>query len=135
MEAAEEIHLREQLLLRRAELVKLKSIGSQLHDIVKSLAVKYGVSERQIYHDWKQRKKWLPTLLSIEDPHSFFLDIISKHDELRKLAVLEFLKAPPGSTARIGALRLIRDIDMDLYEIAPLREVLLKVEKLEERVP
>jgi len=96
---------------------------------------KYNVSERQIYYDWRNRKKWLPTLLSIEDPHSFFLDIISKHDELRKLAVLEFLKTPPGSTARIGTLRLIRDINMDLYEIAPLREVLLKIEKLEEQGP
>jgi len=125
--------MKEQLLLRRAEIVKLKSLGSRLHNIVKDLARKYNVSERQIYYDWRNRKKWLPTLLSIEDPHSFFLDIISKHDELRKLAVLEFLKAPPGSTARIGTLRLIRDINMDLYEIVPLREVLLKIEKLEEQ--
>lgn len=123
--------MREQLLIRRTEMLKLRGIGQRLHNLVKDLAVKYNVSERAVYYDWKNRGKWIPVLLNLEDPQAFLCEIVSKHDELRRMATLEFLKAPPGSTARCGLLRLIKDIDMDLVDIMPLRECMLKIERLE----
>lgn len=124
--------MREQLLLRRTEMLKQRGIGVHLHNIVKDLAHKYSVSERQIYHDWENRGKWIPVLLNLKDPQAFLCEIVARHDELRRMVVLEFLKAPPGSTARCGLLRLIRDLDMDQISLVPLRWIMLKLERLEE---
>lgn len=128
------IAMRETLLLRRSEMLKQRSIGVRLHIIVKDLAQKYDVSERQIYYDWQKRDVWIPILLNLKNPLGFLCEIVSKHDELRRMAMFEFLKAPPGSTARCGLLRLIRDIDMDLIEIMPYRQIMLKIDRLEQVV-
>ena len=63
-------------------MLRNKNLGVSLADSVNILAAKYSVTKRALYKDWKQRKHWLPIFLHIEDPHLFFLDLLSTHKEL-----------------------------------------------------
>jgi transcriptional antiterminator len=119
-----------ELLERRRELVKELSLGAPLVAVVKVLAQKFGVTTRTIRYDYAKRKHWLPILLEISDPHTFFMDLLADHKELKRLSTLEFLQAD-NSNAKIGALRLLRDLNMDLIELVSLHDVNVRLERME----
>jgi len=100
---------------------------------VNHLAEQYSVTTRAIYKDWKNRKAWLQGLLEVQDPGTFFLDILSNHREIDKLAMLEYAKAD-NSNARIGALNLRRKINRDFAEMMIWKELVPRLEQLEEKV-
>jgi hypothetical protein len=118
------------LLERRRELIKNKNLGFSLSDVVTALASKYDVTEQAIYNDYRRRKTWLPFLLEIDDPQGFFYDLLAQHREIYRLCSLEFLKAD-NSNAKIGALRLLRDLNMDLIELVSLHDVSQRLERME----
>jgi hypothetical protein len=115
---------------RRRELIKQRNLGVSLTDAVTILAQKYSVSTRCVYRDWQNRKAWLPALLGIRDPQAFFYDIVSQHQELKRFAALEYLKCK-SENARIGALRLLRDLNLDFSELLVTRDVLERLDRLE----
>ena len=104
-------------------MVKRRAVGISLVEVVKELATEYQVSQRALYHDWMIRKKWLKTLLEIGDPETFFLDLVSSHREIYRWASLEYLKGD-NSNARIGALRLLRDLNKDFHEMIVPRHII-----------
>jgi hypothetical protein len=117
-------------IVRRRELVKQRNLGMSLTDSVTILARKHHVTERCIYRDWQTRAKWLPALLEIGDPQAFFYDVVSQHRELQRFAALEYLKCE-GENARIGALRLLRDLNLDLQDMIVARDVMTRLDRLE----
>ena len=124
--------MRLETLTRRKELLKNRNLGVSLTDSVKILSRKFGVSERCVYQDWANRKQWLPLVLDIDDPRKFFLDILSQHREIYRLASLEYLKGD-NSAARVGALRLCRDLNLDFVELITLREIEERLTGLEQQ--
>ena len=117
---------------RRRELLKLRSLGVSLPDAVKELASKFDVSARTIYSDWEKRKDWIGLFLDIGDPEAFSLDILSNHRQIYSFAVKEYLSAD-NSSARIGALRLLRDLNLDLNELVTLNGLLERGKPVEDR--
>ncbi len=121
-----------QLIKRRRELLKQRSLGLSLSDVVKDLATKYGVSLRTVYYDWQHRKQWMEDLLDIEDPETLFLELIATHQEIKRYTVKEYLIGD-NSNARIGALRLLRELNKDFEEMIVTKDIIKRVKKLEEK--
>jgi len=122
----------ENLLTRRQEMLKLKSTGMSLVTIINDLSVKYDITRRGLYLDWGNRKRWIKGILSLEDPETFFLDVLTTQKEIYKHTFLEYLKAD-NSNAKIGALRLLRDLNKDMYEMVCVHDLLIRVERIEEK--
>ena len=122
--------MRSNLYERRRKMLKKRGVGLSLVEVVKELSVEYDVSPRTLYYDWRNRKGWMETVLEIEDPEAFFLDLVASHRELRKFAILEYLKGD-NSSARIGALRLLRDLNKDFHEMIVTQNLFTRVSKLE----
>ena len=120
------------LVERRRNLLKLRSLGLSLPEVVKELSTQYHVSARIIYYDWARRKDWIEGVLGTKDPAAFFLEILSNHRELYRLTSLEYLKTEQD-TARIGALRLLRDLNRDFEEMILTKSLIERVERLEAR--
>jgi hypothetical protein len=112
-------------------MLKQRGMGVPLSDTVKNLSETYGVSRRAIYYDWQRRTAWMRALLEVGDPEQFALDVIAHHLEIRRFATLEYLKGD-NSAARIGALRLIRNLNLDLNEMLVTQDLITRVEQLEE---
>jgi hypothetical protein len=90
--------------------------GDRLVDVVNDLSKEYQVGIRALYLDWQNRQKWLPVLLAIDNRQAFFLDLFNTHKELKRLARLQFLQAD-SSSAAVGALKLLRDLNLDMFEL------------------
>lgn len=118
------------LVERRQNLLNLRSRGISLSQAVKELAERYGVSPRQLYYDWKSRGQWMEEMLDVKDKDTFLLDLVSNHKEIYRLASLEYLKAE-NENARIGALRLLRDINLDFAEMIVSKDTRDRVEAIE----
>ena len=119
------------LLERRRELLKTRNYGVSLADAVKDLSLKYQVSTQELYYDWQHRKNWIEEVLDIKDSRTFFLELVANHKEIYRLASLEYLKGDK-SAAKIGALRLLRDLNRDFSELIVTRDLLARVERLEQ---
>lgn len=118
------------LIERRQKMLKLKTAGLSLVKVVKDLSRQYDVSMRAIYLDWQNRKTWLPSLLGMRDPETFCLDLLSTHKEIHRLAMMEYFRAD-NSNAKIGALRLLRDLNNDFAEMIVLQDLSSRVEAVE----
>lgn len=108
--------MRINLLKRRKEMLRLSNSGLHLSDYVQDLAIKYGVTVRAIYRDHQIRGEWIETLIDVADPLVFFAELMESHRDLKKKAVTEYLKAD-NSSAAVGALRLIKDLNRDYWEL------------------
>jgi len=115
---------------RRQKLLSLRSRGLSLPEAVKELSTQYGVTTRNIYYDWSRRKTWMEGILDLKDKDVLLLDVIANHKEIYRLASLEYLKAK-SENARIGALRLLRDIDLDFAEMIISKDTRERVENIE----
>ena len=120
------------LLEIRRELLKTRNYGISLVDAVKDLSSKYHVSSRSIYSDWQNRKNWIEDVLDIKDSGAFFLELVANHKEIYRLASMEFLQAD-NSNARIGSLRLLRDLNMDFLGMVVVRDNQKRLRMLEEK--
>ena len=119
------------LLERRQEIRRLRGKGLPLNVIVNDLAPKYEVTPRAIYKDWKNRKHRIKALLSLGDPDAVFLDIVSRHNEIFRIAMVEYLSAD-NSSAKVGAIKLLRDLNRDLYDMNVTPDIMERLERIEE---
>jgi len=119
------------LIERRQKLLSLRGMGISLADAVKELATQFSVSTRAVYLDWSNRKDWLESIIDLKDKDNFFMEILAGHKEIHKRAVAEYLHGD-NSASRIGALRLMRDLNKDLFEMVIFRDLAERVEALEE---
>ena len=125
--------MKSELLERRSKMLELRAKGWELSDIVSHLAREHECSKQIIYRDWVRRKHWMPKLLELDDRDRLYLDILADHKEISRLATLEFLQGD-NSSARVGALRLRRDINKDLFFMLFVNELTERVEKIENKM-
>ena len=102
---------------RRRKMIKLRLEGFSLVETVHDLALEFNRTPRTLYKDYANRKNWLRTVLNMQDSESFFLEICGKHKLIERMALADYLDSPSGSNARIGALRLLRDLNHDFIEL------------------
>ncbi|GAF76748.1 unnamed protein product, partial [marine sediment metagenome] len=81
---------------------------------------------------YQNRKAWLPAVMQIKDANIVYWDLVSYHNELRRMVVREYMKAD-NSNAAIGALRLLRDLNLDFSELIVTRDALERIERLEQK--
>lgn len=119
------------LLKRRAEMLDAVSTGLHPSAVVGQLAEKYGVSVRCLWSDWERRAKWVPVLLSLEK-YASFADVIEKKlNAVQKAAWSIYLQAD-NDNARVGALRVVLN-SLEVHgSIIQAREVLERLDRLEE---
>ena len=115
---------------RRQKLLSLHSRGLTLQEVVKQLSSEYGVTARAVYYDWSRRRDWMEGLLDLKDKDALLLDVVANHKELYRLANFEYRRSQTDA-ARIGALRLIRDLDLDFIDFLVTRSLVERVEVLE----
>ena len=122
--------MKQSILERRRNLLNLRCNGVLLSEAVKSLSAKYGVSERQVYHDWKTRAKWMGWFIDLGEGSDALRDVLARHESIYASASREYRSAQNDS-ARIGALRLMKDINLDVAEFLVQADLLRRVETLE----
>jgi hypothetical protein len=123
--------LNENLLKRRQKLLNFRNNGVSLPQAVKSLSDEFKVSQRQIYYDWKTRERWMGWFIDLGGGSDALRDVLARHESIFANAAREYRSAGNDS-ARIGALRLMRDIDCDVFEFMVTGDLVRRVEKLEE---
>jgi hypothetical protein len=106
--------MRQQVLERRVELLKMEGSGFSTIDIVKHLSQKYGVSERQLYYDYEKRKIWQTMIQQLADPEALMLKIINRYEQIYQKASFIQLQAD-NDNARIGALRTMLEANHALH--------------------
>jgi hypothetical protein len=111
-------------------MLKLNAMGFSLVEIVNQLTLEHSVTASALYKDWRKRKDWQEELVDIKDPEAFFLDLVANHREIYRLTVREYLQGD-NSNARIGALRLLRELNKDFMEMIVTRDLQSRVEQLE----
>ena len=122
--------MNENIVKRRQEMVKRRSMGTSLQVVVKELHEEYGVSKTRLYEDYRCRHKWIPYIMDIKDANLAYWDIMASHQQVKDWAILQYLKAD-NSSAAIGALRLIRDLNLDFADLLITRDVLSRLDHLE----
>jgi hypothetical protein len=119
------------LLKRRAELLDAVSTGLHPSAVVSQLAGKYGVSERALWSDWERRARWVPLLLNLEKYAGFAEMVEQKLNAVQKAAWSIYLKAS-NDNARVGALRVVLDALEIHGSIVQTKEVIERLDRLEE---
>jgi len=123
--------LQEKLLERRREMLRMRSKGLSLNVVVNDLSQKYDRTREALYKDWRRRKAWIKALLDLGDPEAVFLDILARHEDIYRMTVMECLQAD-NSSAKIGALRLLRDLNRDFYDMNLTPEIMERLDRIEE---
>ena len=123
--------MKQSILDRRRNLLNLRCNGVLLSEAVKSLSAKYGVTERQIYADWRCRSRWMGCFVE-RDAETALLDIVSRHEAIYNKASEAYLTGD-NSSAKVGALTLMRKINLDLVDFVVARAQIGKEEENLER--
>lgn len=114
--------MRNQVLERRTELLKMEGLGFTKYEIVKQLTNKYDVSDRMLYYDYQRRKSWQPLIQELADPEKLVLKIINRFEQIYQRAAFIHIQAD-NDNARIGALRTMIEANSKLAETVALRDV------------
>jgi hypothetical protein len=84
-----------------------------------------------LWSDWERRESWVPVLLGLEK-YGCFADVIEKKlNAVQKAAWSIYLQAD-NDNARVGALKVVLDSLGVHGTIVQTREVLERLDKLEE---
>ena len=110
--------MRTNLLEKRKKMLKMHAQAFPLSLVVNQLSAEYEVSTAAIYKDWHNRGAWQTQLLELGDLPQLCKDLYATHKEIYRMTVTEFLKGD-NSNARVGALRLMRDLNLDFVEMFP----------------
>lgn len=101
-------------LERRLEMLNLEGNGLEPSEIVKEISVKYAVTERAVYKDFETRSTWQPLL---QETKEALMKVWNRHEQLYRKAVVAYMQAK-SDRARIAALNLMRQINIDLAELS-----------------
>jgi len=123
--------LNETIVKRRLEMIKKRGMGLSLQAVVSDLHTEYKVSKSWLYQDYRNRQHWIPLIMDIKDANLAYWDIMASHRQIKDWATLQYLKAGDNANAAVGALRLLRDLNLDFAELFITRDVLERLDRLE----
>lgn len=124
------------LLERRAKMLKMRGKGYDLKDTVAILARELNIAPQTLYRDWGRRKTWLRKILAIDDRELLFLDLLSIHQGILEMARAELLAAGENGNLKIGCLKLMRALNMDLIQLMLVDNIMSqKTEELSKTAP
>lgn len=119
------------LLKRRVEMLDSVCKGFHPSSVISQLAEKYHVSARCLWCDWERRRKWVPTLLNLENYGEFAQEIETKLNAVQKAAWSTYLRTK-NDNARVGALKVILE-SLEIHSNAVLsKEVMSRLREVEE---
>ena len=122
----------EELVERRRKMVRKRAKGLPLNIVVNQLSKEYSRTKQALYKDWRNRKTWIKDILELGDSETVFFDFYARHEEIYQMTVMVYYQAD-NSSAKVGALRLLRDLNRDLYEISITPHLMKRLEDLEEK--
>jgi len=91
----------------------MEGLGVNKAEIVKELSAKYGVSKQAVYKDFTTKNRWQPRIQELKQA---WLTITNRHDQIYRKASFQYLNAQ-SEHAKIRALRLMRECNVDLFNI------------------
>jgi len=103
------------ILERRLKLLELEGLGFSQSEIVQQLANRYDCTLRTIQYDFKNRGKWQPIIDELE-PKTSLLKVLNRNRQIYRKASFMYLQAN-NEAIKLGALRLMRDSNMDLLTV------------------
>jgi hypothetical protein len=119
------------LLERRREMIKELNLGASHHEVVTALSSKYGVTPQALYNDYRRRKTWLPFILEIDDPKTYYYEWLAKHQALYRMCSLEFLKAE--GNIRVSWAHVLRALINDQFDLVSVHDLIQRLEVLENK--
>lgn len=119
------------IIERRQRLMEYLSAGIQLNEIVLRICKEFECSQRTVYTDYETRGSWMPELFQLDDAQQFLADILNRHHELiRKTTKLTVTTG--NDSVRIAALKLLRNLNLDLFKMIVPVEIEKRIAALED---
>lgn len=118
------------LLERRKEMIKLRSQGVPLKEIVPDFTRKYQVSSEAIYIDWQKREQWIQQVVRLQDP-SLIDEMLEGLKQVIPRAWFLYTTTQNDSI-KIAALKLARDTYTEIIGLLQSLGIVVKMpDKLE----
>lgn len=114
-----------QLLERRQEMVKLRSQGVPLRDIITDFTRKYTISEEALYIDWGKRKRWIRDVVRLQDP-SLIDEMLEGLKQVLPRAWFVYTTTKNDSI-KIASLKLAKETYIDIIELLQSLGIIIKV--------
>jgi len=116
-----------QLQERRKEMVERKAQGFTLRATIDILLEKWGdrVSERALYKDWTERKKWIRDVARLADPT--LIDEMLQGLQAVLIHAWHEHETNPNPSVKLGSLKLAKDTYKDIIEILQSLGIAVKV--------
>jgi len=108
--------LKQEIRERRTELLSLYGKGLDESDIITTIADKYKIKRASVYQDWYRRNRWLRDVSGFKEIENSLWESLYNLKKLSKDAYYLYLKGDNDS-ARVGALRLVADINFRMAEM------------------
>ena len=123
-----------ELLERRQEMVKLRSQGVPLKEIIPDFSSKYNTSPQALYKDWKNRKRWIRQVVRLQDP-SLIDEMLEGLKQVIPRAWFMYTTTQNDSI-KIAALKLATQTYIEIIELLQSLGIVIKVpERLEITAP
>ena len=116
---------------RRQRLMEYLSANIPLSEIVTRISKEFGCSERTVYTDYETRGTWMPALYQLDDEQQFLADILNRHHELIRRTT-QLVVTSGNDAVRIAALKLLRNLNLDLFKMIIPVEIEKRIAALED---
>ena len=103
------------LVERREEMVKLRSQGVPLRQIVLKFKTKYKMTEQQLYRDWDNREKWIHDVVRLKDPSVIDEMVQGLKDIVPKS--LQIYESTKNDSIKIASLKLVKETYIDITDL------------------
>ena len=114
-----------ELLERRQEMVKLRSQGVPLKDIISDFTTKYDCSPEALYIDWRKRKHWIRDVVRLQDP-ALIDEMLEGLKQVLPRTWFVYTTTHNDSI-KIAALKLLKDTYTDIIELLQSLGIVIKV--------
>lgn len=125
--------MRQNVLERRVELLKMEGLGVSRPDIVKQLSQKYDVSPRMVNYGFQRRTGWQGLIQEISNPERLLLKIVNRHEQIYQRAAFMHLSAD-NDNAKIGALRVMLEANKSLAETTILSGIMKDLDGIKQHL-
>jgi len=95
---------------RRKECLQRALRGQKTSTWVRVISDKYDCAERTVWDDWRRRNDWIPEIYSEADVVDAAKEFMVHLSQVREEAWKVYYQTEDGPNAKIGALKLVKDV-------------------------